>query len=466
MPNIPLRRRRSWKIWYRILGAILVLIVTRFFLVHVMHMRIELDGSGIMPMVRWGTKEEQYSKLEQSREAPKPIEAPAPAAPKPNYSAYWTDFRGPGRAGVYDQMPILAEWPAAGLSLIWKQPIGGGYASFVIANGRAFTIEQRRTKEAVTAYDLAAGRELWAHTYDANFKESMGGDGPRATPVWHDGLLYSLGATGEFRCLDATTGNVRWSKNILEENGAQNIQWGMSNSPLIVDDKVIVTPGGTNGKSIVAYNRLTGDVIWKSLDDKQSYTSPMLATLSGTRQIIAVNAERIVGLFPETGALLWEFPWKTEYDINSALPVIVDESHFLISAGYGHGSALIKISSAGAEVVWQNTKMKNKFNHSVLHKGYLYGFDESILACIDVKTGDLKWKGGRYGFGQLLLAGDNLVITTENGEVVLVRASPEGHHELAKFAAIEGKTWNSPAISDGFLLVRNTAEMACYRIGK
>ena len=448
------------------MGAILVLIVIRLFLVHVMHMRIELDGSGIMPMVRWGTKEEQDSKLDHSREAPKPIEAAVPAAAKPSYSAYWTDFRGPGRAGVYNQMPILTEWPAAGLERIWKQPIGGGYASFVIANGRAFTIEQRRTKEAVTAYDLATGRELWAHTYDANFKESMGGDGPRATPVWHDGLLYSLGATGEFRCLDAATGSVRWSKNILEENGAQNIQWGMSNSPLIVDDKVIVTPGGTNGKSIVAYNRLTGDVVWKSLDDKQSYTSPMLATLNGKRQILAVNAERIVGLVPETGALFWEFPWKTEYDINSALPVIVDDSHFLISAGYGHGSALIKISTAGATAVWQNTKMKNKFNHSVLHKGYLYGFDEAILACIDVKTGQLKWKGGRYGYGQLLLAGEHLIITSENGDAVLVKASPDAHHELAKFSAIEGKTWNSPAISDGLLLVRNTSEMACYRIGK
>jgi outer membrane protein assembly factor BamB len=470
-------RRRSWKIWQRILASILVLIVTRMWLVNVMHMRLELDGSGIMPMVRWGTNEENYSKLEKSREEMKPLEASAPivakaapAAPveaaKPAYTAYWADFRGPGRAGVYDQMPILTVWPATGLKQLWRQPIGGGYASFAIANGRAFTIEQRRKKEAVVAYDMANGRELWAHSYDANFQEAMGGDGPRATPVWNAGLVYSLGATGELRCLDAATGSVRWSKNILADNSAQNIQWGMANSPLIVDDMVIVMPGGTNGKSIVAYNKLNGARVWSSLDDKATYTSPMLVTLGGKRQILAVTASRAVGLEPASGALLWEFPWKTEYDINSALPVVVDESHFLISAGYGHGAALVEVAPTGAKAVWQNTKMKNKFNHSVLYNGYLYGFDESILACIDVKTGDLKWKGGRYGYGQLLLAGGYLVITSEQGDVALVKATPEGHQEVAKFTAIEGKTWNSPAISDGYLLVRNTSEMACYRIGK
>ena len=457
-------RRRSWSIWLRILGSLLILLMTRMWLVHVMHMRLEVDGSGMMPMVGWGTPDAHYAELEKSREERK-VTASA-ETPQPMYSAYWTDFRGPGRTGVYSQMPILVEWPAAGLKQIWKQPIGGGYASFVIANGRAFTIEQRRTKEAVVAYDMRNGRELWAHSYDANFQESMGGDGPRATPVWHEGLIYSLGATGEFRCLDAATGSVRWSKNILEDNSAQNIQWGMSNSPLIVDDKVIVTPGGTYGKSIAAYNRLTGDALWKSLDDRQSYTSPIFTTLNGKRQIIAVNAPRVVGLDPENGALLWEFPWQTDHDINSAIPVVVDDSHFVISAGYGHGAALIEVSSTGAKIVWQNTKMKNKFNHSVLHDGHLYGMDESILACIDVKTGELKWKGGRYGYGQLLLASGHLVITSERGEVVLVKASPDGHHEVAKFAAIDGKTWNSPAISDGFLLVRNTSEMACYRIGK
>ena len=314
------------------------------------------------------------------------------------------------------------------------------------------------------AYDLMTGRELWAHTYDANFQESMGGDGPRATPVWHDGLIYSQGATGELRCLDAVTGSLKWSKNILEDNGAQNIQWGMSNSPLIVDDKVIVTPGGSNGKSVVAYHRLTGVGVWKSLDDKTSYTSPMLVTLAGKRQILAVNATRAVGLDPESGAMLWEFPWKTEYDINSAMPLIVDDSHFFISAGYGHGAALVEVSAAGAKAVWQNTKMKNKFNHSVLYNGYIYGFDESILACIDAKSGELKWKGGRYGYGQLLLASGHLVIIGEQGELALVKATPDGHQELAKFSAIEGKTWNSPAISDGFLLVRNSAEMASYRM--
>ncbi len=466
--------RRGWKVIYRILGTLLILFVTRTWLVHGMHMRLELDGSGMMPMVKWGTKEAHFEELEKSRVAPPaapvveaPVAAAAPVeAPKPKLSTYWTDFRGPGKAGVYSQMPIITDWPAAGLKQLWKQPIGGGYASFVIAEGRAITIEQRRAKEAVVAYDLLTGRELWVHAYDANFQEAMGGDGPRATPVWYEGLVYSQGAAGDLLVLDAATGALKWSKNILEDNAAHNLQWGMSNTPLIVDDKVIVTPGGAGGKSIVAYNRLTGAAAWRVLDDKAAYTSPMLVTLAGKRQILAVTGTRVVGLEPETGAMQWEFPWKTEYDVNSALPLIVDDTHFFISAGYGHGAALVEVSANAAKSVWQNTKMKNKFNHSVLYNGYIYGFDDSILACINAKTGDLKWKGGRYGFGQLLLAGGYLVVISEKGELVLIKASPDGLQEVSKFAAIDGKTWNSPAISDGYLLVRNTTEMACYRIGK
>jgi len=462
--------QRRHKIWLRLLAAIVFVVVTRLALVHAFHLRLEMDGSGMLPLVRWGTKEAHFEELEKSRQedvkvpevAVAKAETPVEEA-KPKTVNYWTDFRGPDRAGVYAEQPILASWP---LKQLWKRPIGGGYASFVVADGLAFTIEQRRANEAVVAYSLSTGREKWVHSYPASFQEAMGGDGPRATPVWNEGLLYSQGATGELRVLDAATGKLKWSKNILQDNGADNLQWGMANSPLIVDDKVIVTPGGKNGKSLVAYNRLTGADVWKVLDDKQSYTSPMLTTLNGKRQILAVTGSRAVGLDPATGGLLWEFPWKTEYDINSALPLIVDESHFYISAGYGHGAALVEVSGSGAKAVWQNTKMKNKFNHAVLYNGFVYGFDESILACIDVKTGDLKWKGGRYGYGQLLLAQGNLVVITEQGELVLVKATPEGHQELAKFQAIEGKTWNSPAIAGGILLVRNTAEMAAFTTGK
>jgi outer membrane protein assembly factor BamB len=390
--------------------------------------------------------------------------------------AYWTDFRGPNRDGRYAEQPILTNWPAGGLKKLWSQPIGGGYASFVIADGRAFTIEQRREQEAVTAYDVATGRELWAHSYPAEFSESMGGDGPRATPTYHEGRVYSLGAQGEFVCLEAANGKLLWRKNVLEEAHAICLYFGMSTSPLIVDEKVIVLSGepgppvkGVTNKTVLAYHKVTGQRVWSAMDDKQAYTSPMLVTLAGQRQLLIVAAKRIVGLKPEDGALLWEIPWQVQYDNAIAQPVIVGTNRFVSSAGYGGGAMLVEISRTAsgfsARQLWKNQNLKNKFNSSVSWNGFVYGLDEGILACIDAATGRRQWKEGRYGYGQLLLASGHLVVLSGEGELVLVRARAEKHEELARFQAIPGKTWNHPAIADGKLLVRNAVEMACFEMG-
>jgi len=390
--------------------------------------------------------------------------------------AYWTDFRGPNRDGHYTERPILTNWPAGGLKKLWSQPIGGGYASFVVADGRAFTIEQRRENESVTAYDLATGRALWAHTYAAKFSESMGGEGPRATPTYHEGRVYSLGAQGEFACLDAATGTLNWRKNVLDEAHAKCLYFGMSTSPLIVDDTVIVLSGeppppmkDVTNKTALAYHKATGERLWSALDDKQAYTSAMLVMLAGQRQLLIVAAKRIVGLKPEDGALLWEIPWQVQYDNAIAQPVIVGTNRFVVSAGYGGGAMLVEISGTGsgfsARQVWKNQNLKNKFNSSLFWDGFVYGLDEGILTCIDAATGRRQWKDGRYGYGQLLLAGEHLVVLSGEGELILVRANPEKLEELARFQAIRGKTWNHPAIADGKVLVRNAVEMACFEIG-
>ena len=465
--------RSGTRIKAKIMGSTLIAAWSVAYLIFFFGLRFPLDGSGMRPIPTFGSPESHYSQLERNRtEKAAPVVVEAAATPETSSgaatpaSAYWTDFRGPKRDGRYDQAPIRADWPAKGLPLLWRQPIGGGYASFVIAGGRAFTIEQRRRQEVAAAYDMATGRELWANAWDAEFQESMGGDGPRATPTWNEGRVYALGATGELRCLDAASGKPIWSRNILKDNHAENLTWGMSAAPLIVDDKVIVLPGGPSGQSVAAYNKFSGEPVWKALDDKQAYTSPMLVTLAGKRQILVVSARRIMGLTVENGSVLWEYPWTTEYDVNSSQPIIVGENRVFISAGYGHGSALLEIATGGVKQIWANNRMKNKFTSSVLHEGNIYGLDEAILACIHAETGELKWKGGRYGYGQVLLAGGNVVVTTETGDVVLVKATPESHQELARFRAVSGKTWNHPAISDGLLLVRNETEMACFRIGR
>lgn len=382
---------------------------------------------------------------------------------------YWTNFRGPARDGRYEEMEISTNWPAQGLPLLWKQPIGVGYASFVIADKRAYTIEQRRGKEMVAAYDMDTGREQWTQSWNALYSDSTG-DGPRATPTWDDGRIYALGATGELRCLDAKTGSVIWGKNILSENGASNLPWAMAASPLVVDDKVILLPGGTSNNSVVAYNKMTGAPVWKSQSDRQAYVSPMLVTLAGRRQIVVVSSSRAFGLEPGDGSLLWSYDWDTDMGINVSQPIVVDGNHFFISSGYGKGAALVEVSGSGkglnARTVWENVNMKNKFNSSVLHQGYVYGLDEGILTCVNVKTGERKWKGGRYGYGQVLLASGHLIVISDTGELVLVRATPDQHSEVARFTALQGKTWNYPALAGGRLLVRNATEMAAYNIAK
>lgn len=410
-----------------------------------------------------------YLELEGDRAAQQTPSAEAgtnsPSAPQ---TPYWTDFRGPMRDGHYTEQPVVTNWPAQGPPLRWRQPCGGGYASFAVGEGQAFTIEQRRDDEAVVAYDLETGRELWSHRYPAHFDEWMGGDGPRATPSYHQGLVYSMGATGEFCCLGASNGRVLWQENVLTNNGSANLRYGMATSPLVLDEKVIVLTGqATKGKSVVAYHRLTGEHLWSALDDKQAYTSPLLATLGGHRQLLVVSATRVVGLKPENGALLWEYPWRVQYDNAICTPLIVSSNRFLISAGYGTGCALVEIVSTNASglvarEVWRNRNLRNKFNASVVWQGYAYGLDEGVLCCLDVEKGERRWRQGDYGYGQLLLASGHLLILSGRGELAWVRADPERRIELARVPALNGKTWNVPALAHGLLLVRNGVEMACY----
>ena len=445
-------------------------------------LRIVFDGGGGIHLAFLQSSEEQAAEIEQHREAqraqgPPPAPAqpdPQPVAPSPlptvekpspaaaTASSHWTNFRGPDRDGHYRQQTIRTDWGSS-LTPLWKQPVGGGYGSFVIADGRAFTIEQRGDRELAAAYDVKTGRELWTSAWDAQFQGSPGGGGPRATPTWHDGRVFVLGATGEFRAIDAATGRTLWRTNILADAGAVNTDHGISTSPLVVDNTVVVLPGGSNGQSVVAYDRQSGKRVWSALDDRSAYSSPMLVTLAGVRQILAHTEARLVGLSPENGTLLWEFPWQTPYA--SAQPLITAPDRVFISA---ESDAVMLQLTAGADgqlmprELWRTTRMNNKFTSAVLHDGFIYGLDEAILSCIDASTGDLKWKGGRYGYGQVMLASGHLIVLTEEGELALVRADPGSHQEIARFPAIEGKTWNHPAMSDGILLIRNIEEMAAF----
>ncbi|MDX2152594.1 MAG: PQQ-binding-like beta-propeller repeat protein [Bryobacteraceae bacterium] len=455
--------------------AIVILGIAHLFLFY--GLRVEQTGDN-KPIFSFHRPDSHYRAIERTRTQvvatrapvtePKPAvpaipdTAPAKSEPSPAQDLVsWTDFRGPRRDGVYAGKAIGTGWPTGGPPLLWKLPIGGGYASFVASGGRAFTIEQRRDQEVVAAYDIATGREVWSNGWKGEFKEWMGGDGPRATPTYHQGRVYAVGAEGEFRAIDAAGGKTIWRRNLVEDNGGPNLQWGHSASPLVTGGLVIAP----SANRVAAYRIDTGEPAWHALSEKQAYASPVLVTLAGRPQVLVQTATRIAALEPATGKLLWSHPWATAYDVNAAQPIIVSANRFFLSSGYDHGAALIEVSPGGeTRTVWENKSMKNKFNSSVLHEGHVYGLDEGILACVNVETGERKWKGGRYGYGQLLLAGGHLIILTETGEVVLVKASPDKHEELARFEALSGKTWNYPILDDGRLLVRNATEMACYRL--
>jgi outer membrane protein assembly factor BamB len=278
--------------------------------------------------------------------------------------------------------------------------------------------------------------------------------------------VYALGATGELRCLEDTTGRLVWRTNILEDHRAHNLIWGMAGAPLVVGNAVIVTPGGPNGHSIAAYDRGTGKRLWSSQNEKAGYASPMLVTLAGREQVLVFTGVGLLSITPDRGERLWFHPWRTNADINAAQPLVIGDNRVFISSGYDVGGAVLEVVPDGAgyavHEVWRNNRMKNRFAGSVLHDGFIYGMDESIMACVDAATGELKWKGGRYGYGQLVLSGNRIIVLTERGDLVLIAANPQQHEELASFSALEGKTWNMPAIVDGILLVRNIREMAAF----
>jgi outer membrane protein assembly factor BamB len=430
-------------------------------------LQLEWRG-GFPPVLTLHKTVPDYVAVERHRAARPPAPAAVDASPAVRrFTNYWTGFRGPRRDGHYQEMPIRTNWPAEGLKPLWKQPIGGGYASFAVADGRAYTIEQRREDEAITAYDVETGRELWACSYRARFDESMGGEGPRSTPTYDEGRVYALGAVGECHCLDAATGRVLWHRDTLKDSGAANLHWAQSASPLIVGDKLILVPGGPHGHSVVACAKSSGDPIWAVRDDGAAYSSPMLVTLAGQTQLLVATRNRLVGLRVQDGGTLWEFPWVVQQNNrNIAQPVLLGTNRFLVSAGYGTGCLALELVATDhgleARELWRNRNLKNKFTSSVVWQGRVYGLDEDILTCLDATTGERCWKEGRYGYGQLILASGHLVILCGDGDLALVRAAPDRPTELARFPAIRGKTWNHPAIAGGRLLVRNAVEMACF----
>ena len=432
--------------------------------------RVEFSGD-MIPSFEFRWQPTREARLESHRAQQPALHADAT---EPGHEWQVTDqdvpaYRGPQRDGIVGESPpLVRDWKTQPPACLWRQPVGGGYSSFAVIGDWIFTLEQRRQQEAIVAYDLATGRELWVYQYDALFQETLGGDGPRSSVTFHDGRLYALGATGILNVLDAATGNLAWSRNILEDNGSSNIDWGMCGSPLVDGHQLIVNPGnqGDNPHShaIVAYDIDNGSLLWGAGQSKASYASPMLATLDGVKQILIFDAAGLAGYDPAGGKQLWQFAWQTQFDIHAAQPVILDDNDLLITSQSGCARLDIRKNADSWQVEerWQNRNLKGSYANPVYHEGHVYGLDEGILVCLDPTQGERRWKRGRYGHGQLLLVDNLLLILSERGELALVEATPEAYRELSLIPAIEGKTWNNPVLVRGLAVVRNHLEMAAY----
>ena len=379
----------------------------------------------------------------------------------------WPGFRGRDRDGVVRGIRINTDWSASPPIQLWRRPIGPGWSSFAVHGDFFYTQEQRGDDEIVAAYRLSTGVPVWKHRDAARFWESNGGAGPRATPTFSGGRLYTFGATGILNALDAADGRVVWSRNVGADSHTKVPDWGFASSPLLVEDLVIVAAAG----KLVAYEAATGVPRWFGPDGGAGYSSPHLSTIHGVPQILLLDARGATSVAPADGARLWELT-VTSSAMSAPIiqPALTPDGDVLVGDGQASGTYRIAVSQgAGGWTVaerWKSTGLKPLFNDFVVHKGHAFGFDGSILACIDLADGKRKWKGGRYGNGQLILLADQdlLLVVSEEGELALVAAASDKFTQLARIPAIEGKTWNHPVLAGDILLVRNGEEMAAFRL--
>ena len=371
-------------------------------------------------------------------------------------NANWPQWRGPNRDGISKETGLLKQWPENGPPLAWKATgAGGGYSSFAISNGKLYTMGVRGDREFVVAFDVATGKEAWATQHGGAFRNDQG-DGPRGTPTVDGDRVFALGGNGDLTALDARTGKVVWTKNVLSEFGGSNITWGISESPLVLGNKVLVNAGGP-GASIVALNKTDGSLIWKSQSDKAGYSSAIPLDINGTTQVVFFTGQRAVGLDAKDGRLLWEYSKPANRVANAATP-IARSNRVFISSDYGTGGGVVEINPDNkAQEVWFSTNMKNHHSSSVLVGDYLYGFSSSILTAMKFDTGEIAWRDRSVGKGSLVYADGHLYCLSENGVVGLVEATPAGYKEKGRFRINQDSrpTWTHPVIAGGRLYLRD-----------
>lgn len=377
-------------------------------------------------------------------------------------AADWPQFRGPNRDGVSRETGLLKSWPAGGPKLLWKAPMGEGYSHLAVSKGRLYTLFGEGNNDVAAAYDAATGKQLWKVPLGRKFINDQG-NGPRSTPTVDGDMVYTLTAEGRLAALNAADGKKVWEHDLRAKLGAQPPEWGISTSPLVEGNLLLVDVGGSGGKSLAAFDKKTGKTVWTSQNEMAGYSAPIAITVGGVRQVVFFTGRALLGVAPKDGKLLWRVPWRTDYDVNAATPVFVAPDKLYVSSGYGTGATLFQIKVAdgkvGVDEIWKSRRMKNRFSSAVLHNGHIYGFDESVLKCISAATGEEKWKESGFGHGSLILADGRLAVLSERCELLLVEATPEAYREKGRSQILSGRCWTAPTLANGRLYLRNQEEL-------
>lgn len=381
----------------------------------------------------------------------------------------WPGFRGADRSGNWRGSTFATDWSANPPKQLWKVPVGPGWSSFAVAGNLLFTQEQRGPMETVVCYDASSGREIWHRQYEARLEDPMGGPGPRATPTLANGGLFVTGATGTFLRLNPANGDVVWQKDLKEVAGRAAPMWGFASSPLVIGSNVMVWAGGKDGKGLLAFDVETGALRWSAATGDHTYASPQLSTIAGEELVLMLCNDGLALVEPASGKVRLNYEWKFQ-GYRALQPRVVGDDTVLLGTPMNLGTRAIRITKANGELaageLWTSRNFKPDFSDMVTYQGYIYGNDGGFLTCLDLKTGDRMWKGGRYGKGQALLLENAglLLVAAEDGRVHLVRADPKEFVEVTSFKALEGKTWNHPVVVGDKLYVRNSQEAAGFQL--
>jgi outer membrane protein assembly factor BamB len=382
----------------------------------------------------------------------------------------WPQFLGPTRDGVYHGGDVARRWGKSGPPVVWQRDVGQGFSGPVVAGKRLILFHRVGDREVADCLDATTGEPLWSDGTPATYRDDFGFDeGPRATPAVADGRVYTFGAQGVLTCRDLASGKPAWSVDTAARFGAAKGFFGMACSPLVEGDAVILTVGGKGGAGVVAFDRKTGDVLWKATDSAASYASPVAAMVGGKRRVFALTAGGLAVLDPASGALVGRFPFRppVRTSVSAATPIVVGDAVFL-SASYGAGAVLLKLAAdRPPEPAWSGDEsLSNHYATSVHHRGFLYGFhgrqeQGPSLRCVELATGKVRWDEEGLGAGTLIVAGDDLLVLTEKGQLVSAPATPEGFEPVGRAQVLPFECRAHPALAAGRLYARSPKKLVC-----